>query len=158
MNASLILVVYNSYYLSLYLVIAKFLFMIKISGHAVPINVINFFSYVIVLQLQYYMYAVEFKLVVFLSLMTFILKKLCTNCTNDCISSYLVISRSHLPPTGGSSVVSSVSYVRTVPAVYLPTTENPDAYQTVVIERKAIFEPPPSVPKDAKTLDLEVGI
>ena len=52
--------------------------------------------------------------------------------------------------------MSSVSYVRTVPAVYLPTTENPDAYQTVVIERKAIFEPPPSVPKDAKTLDLEV--
>ena len=77
MNASLILVVYNSYYLSLYLVIAKFLFMVKISGHAVPINVINFFSYVIVLQLQYYMYAVEIKLVVFLSLMTFILKKLC---------------------------------------------------------------------------------
>ena len=40
--------------------------------------------------------------------------------------------------------------------IYLPTTENRDAYKTVMVERKVIIPPPPEPVKDAKAIELEV--
>ena len=42
------------------------------------------------------------------------------------------------------------------PPIYLPTTENKDAYKTVVVERKVIVLPPTEPVKDAKTIEIEV--
>ena len=40
--------------------------------------------------------------------------------------------------------------------IYLPTSENHDAYKTVMVERKVTVPPPPEPVKDAKTIELEV--
>ncbi len=50
---------------------------------------------------------------------------------------------------------SQVETTPTAPPLYIPTVEDPTNYQTVVVERTVLVEPPPLPPKDPTTIELE---
>ena len=75
---------------------------------------------------------------------------------------YTYTRRSHLPSSSVRAAAADTPLSPTdtsAPSrnpLYLPTTENSDAYKLVTMERMVVKAPPPKPIKDAKTIEAEV--
>ena len=74
--------------------------------------------------------------------------------------SSLSFLRSYLPQAGSAppslDFLSDRGATPTATPLYLPTTENPTNYRTVVVERKATVQLPSPPQKDPRIIELEV--